>query len=616
MRKIYSRRVARPHFLHNKLYTALALSVLGCCIGVLSLLFAAMAYSLPHRILFFSYFLNSAIFILNLLPPVLLVWLFYFLFGRAWCAFLGSFLPVMAISIVNYYKIRLRADPFLAADLRLAAEAGNITANYSLEVNWLIWLTLAAFIAGLLFSIIFLPRRAQGGTMRSFGAASCLALMLVSYAALYTNAALYAKTTNAELVNPWSEVEVFVGRGCVYPFLYSMQDMFPVPPKGYDSALAAATLDMYRDADIPQDKQVSIMAIMLEAFSDFSDFPALSAHPAVAQVYAPWHDLQEQSISGNLITNIFAGGTVDTEWGFLTGYSTHDAFRANTDSYVWYLRGQGYQTFGSHPGHGWFYNRQNVNPFLGFEDYWFTENYYGRFVDPVSAIYHSDELLVNELFAQLASRIKDAPCFSFSVSYQNHGPYESAYTAGETYLSPENADLDAASCNILNNYLGGIAETITAMTTLTNNLEQLQEPVVLVLFGDHKPWSGNGNSVYAALGVDFNFSTTDGFFNYYATPYLIWANSAAMQTLGSPFCGAGGNFSPCFLMPAVFDQCAWEGPAFMQLSREMREITPLLHARGLYLTNGALTDTLPAPAQEFAAQFFAAQYYREQELAR
>ncbi len=60
------------------------------------------------------------------------------------------------------------------------------------------------------------------------------------------------------------------------------------------------------------------------------------------EVYAPWHALEEQSLSGRLLTNIFAGGTVDTEWGFLTGASEHDEYRGATGSYVRYFTAQGY----------------------------------------------------------------------------------------------------------------------------------------------------------------------------------------------------------------------------------------------------------------------------------
>lgn len=589
-----------------------ALTGLGCCVGVLTLLYGAAAYiKLPGLALFRSYFHHPALLGLNLLPPVLLIWLFYFLTRRGWGAFLGSFLPCVAVAMVNYFKIRLRSDPFLAADLTLISEAGGIVGNYSLDVDWLTWLTLGALLTGLLFSVLLIPKWPRRGWGRAFAAAACAAVCAVSCASLFTNSDLYQSTDNSEYINPWSDVEVFVSKGCLYPFLYSMRDMFPAPPPGYDGAQAQALLEAFSDADIPADKQVSVMGIMLEAFCDLTDFDFMADHPDAARVYDPWHALAEQGVSGRLLTNIFAGGTVDSEWGFLSGYSQHDDFRRDTDSYVWYLRDQGYQTFFSHPGYGWFYNRQNVNDYLGFQDSWFTENHYGALVDPTSAIYHSDDILVRELLAQLTQRTAEGPCFSFSVSYQNHGPYESAYSAGVEYFTPANSGMAAESCHIWNNYLRGVDFTIQAMVQLTQGLEELDRPVVLVLFGDHKPWGGNGNSAYADMGLTFDLGTLQGFYDYYATPYLIWANSAAKEVLGSDFTGEGGDFSPCFLMPKVFDLCGWTGPGFMQLARQVREITPLVHERGLYLSSGQITDALPQGQQDFVDRFLWAEYWRE-----
>lgn len=589
-----------------------ALTGLGCCVGVLTLLYGAAAYiKLPGLALFRSYFHHPALLGLNLLPPVLLIWLFYFLTRRGWGAFLGSFLPCVAVAMVNYFKIRLRSDPFLAADLTLISEAGGIVGNYSLDVDWLTWLTLGALLAGLLFSVLLIPKWPRRGWGRAFAAASCAAVCAVSCASLFTNSDLYQSTDNSEYINPWSDVEVFVSKGCLYPFLYSMRDMFSAPPPGYDGAQAQALLGAFSDADIPADKQVSVMGIMLEAFCDLTDFDFMAGHPDAARVYDPWHALAEQGVSGRLLTNIFAGGTVDSEWGFLSGYSQHDDFRRDTDSYVWYLRDQGYQTFFSHPGYGWFYNRQNVNDYLGFQDSWFTENHYGALVDPTSAIYHSDDILVRELLAQLTQRTAEGPCFSFSVSYQNHGPYESAYSAGVEYFTPANSGMAAESCHIWNNYLRGVDSTIQAMVQLTQGLEELDRPVVLVLFGDHKPWGGNGNSAYADMGLTFDLGTLQGFYDYYATPYLIWANSAAKEVLDSDFTGEGGDFSPCFLMPKVFDLCGWTGPGFMQLARQVREITPLVHERGLYLSGGQITDALPQGQQDFVDRFLWAEYWRE-----
>ena len=64
---------------------------------------------------------------------MLLIWLFYFLTRRGWCAFLGSFLPCIIVAMVNYFKLRLRSDPFLAADRRRVSEAGGIVGNYARE---------------------------------------------------------------------------------------------------------------------------------------------------------------------------------------------------------------------------------------------------------------------------------------------------------------------------------------------------------------------------------------------------------------------------------------------------------------------------------------------------
>ena len=75
--------------------------------------------------------------------------------------------------------------------------------------------------------------------------------------------------------------------------------------------------------------------------------------------------------------------------------------------------------------------------------------------------------------------------------------------------------------------------------------------------------------------------------------------------------GEGGDFSPCFLMNKVFELCGWEGPGFMELSRQLEAISPLIHTRGLFLSGGILTDALVPEEARFYQQFLQAQYYRE-----
>lgn len=597
------------------LWRVLAITALGCAAGLLTMALAATAYlNLPGWPLFLSYFHNPLIPALNLLPPVLLIWAVFFLTRRAWIAFPAAFIPVVGISLVNYFKIRLRSDPLLAADLKLAAEAGGIVGGYTLDLTWLVWFSLFSLIAGTLFAFFLIPKGEKGWQNRAFGALACLAMLAAAFQPLYLSDELYQRASNEALINPRSDVESYLSRGCVYPFLHTFGALNASRPEDYVPETGAALLAQFPDGDIPEDQKVHIMGIMLEAFCDLTDYPALAAQESVAEVYAPWHALEEQSVTGDLLTNIFAGGTVDSEWAFLTGYTTHGDFVKPTDSYVWYLRDQGYQTFGSHPGFGWFYDRENINQYLGFEEYWFTENHYGALVDPVAAQWHSDPLLAKELLAQLEERTRQGPCFSFSVAYQNHGPYDTNVTSGKAYLTPANSGMGQESCNIINNYLGGLSETIGAMTGLADGLAAMEEPVVLVLFGDHKPWLGNGNSAYTEAGVTFDLSTTQGFYDYYSTPYLIWANDAAKAALGSDFTGDGGDFSPCFLMTELFDLCGWEGPAFLQMSRDLRAITPLVHTQNLYWREDELTETLPEESADFLSRFLSAQYYREQEI--
>ena len=600
---------SQDHILHH-LWLAFALTGLGCAAGLVTLALSATAYpGLDSAALFGHYLSDPAVLAVNLLPPVLVMWTVYFLTRRAWLAFAAGYIPAVLVALVNYFKIRLRGDPMVAADLKLAGEAGNIVAGYTLDMTWLVWFAIGAFFVGLLFAVLLMPNGIRGWKERLFGTAACLALCAVAMSALYFNPRVYEQTAAPDFVNDRSDVEAYVGRGCLYPFLHTFRTLFAGRPAGYSAEDGAALLASFTDADIPEGQKVSVLGIMLEAFCDLTDLPALGEKEAVRRVYAPWHALEEQSVSGELLTNIFAGGTVDTEWAFLTGYSTHGDFTHTTDSYVWYLREQGYQTFGSHPGFGWFYDRENVNQYLGFQDYRFTENYYGALVDPVVAQWHSDGILMPELTKELEQRMADGPCFSFSVAYQNHGPYDTGSASGTRHLTAADG-LTPETQNLFNNYLNGVAETLAAVENLVADLEKMEEPVVLVLFGDHKPWAGNGNSGWTEVGAAFDLSTEAGFYEYYSTPYLIWANSAAKAVLGRDFTGAGGDFSPCFLMTEVFDRCGWEGPAFLQLSRQMRDITPLLHVRDLYWRDG-LTDALPAEEQGFLSAFLSAQYLRE-----
>ena len=596
----------------HRLWVFLWLTAFGIGIGMLSLYLTAHSYaSIDAQALWASYLELPLLVAMNLLLPLLLVYLGFFLFARPWAAYLLSAVPFLGLALASYYKVQLRGDPVLASDLRLIRTAGGIMDKYTFELTEPVRLVLGGFLLMLVLSIVLLRKERMSARGRLAGLMAMLTLALASYFELYTSADIYEKTANPSLINPWSEVEIYLSRGTTYPFLYSVQDMFPAAPSGYRESEASGTLAQYADADIPEGQKVTVVGIMLEAFSDLTDFPVLSGVPAIQKVYEPLHELEERSVSGRLLTNIFAGGTVDTEWGFLTGYSEHEEFRSATNSFVRYFKSQGYDALYRHPGYSWFYNRSNVNEYLGFDESVFNETGFGDLISMNDALYRSDAVLVDYLLNDIDSRTEtDDPLLLFSVSYQNHGPYPSE-TYWEEYVTPEKNGWSMESCCVINNYLAGVRSTVQEMARLADELEAREEPVLLVFFGDHKPWMGNGSSVYTEIGVNLDVSTQEGFYNYYATPYVIFANSAAKEVLGGDFTGDGGDFSPCFLMAKVFDECGWEGSGFMQLQREMRAVSPLMSESGWRMSDGQIVASLEGAAEDENDRYLRAQYYIE-----
>ncbi len=588
----------------HRVYMAVMLVLMGVGIGCVSLLLASSFFGRDGGAIFLNYFRHPHILALNLLPPILLVLLFWFLFGRAGAAFGTAAGIVLGFSVANFYKIQLRDDPLLAIDLTTVGEAGDILSRYQLTFHWKIGVTIFAVVFGLLFAHFLMRGRPPGLRVRAIGAAAVL-VCGAACAPLYANDALYdEQVAGTELIDIWSDMQVYVSKGFVYPFLHSIPDAFPHPPEGYDEGQAQALLGAYEDGTIEADEQVNIISIMLEAYMDLSVFEN-DRFQLSQDLYAPLHELQAECVSGPLVTNIFAGGTKDTEQGFLTGYTDPGNYRSPVNSYVWYLRSQGYTTEGFHPGGGWFYNRKNVNEYFGFERYLFVEDF--------EVEDRSDEFFFSELKEMWESRDKSAPYFNYSLSFQNHGGYDTTSTGEVSYVVQ--GELSDETYNMLNNYLTGVADTTQRLADLADYFRDCEEPVVLVFFGDHMPWMGNGNSGYTDMGLNLDLGDQEGFLNYYSTRYYIWANDAARAVTGNDFVGEGEAISPCFLMAKVFDLCGWEGPAYMQAMRPISQRLPVIQSLGNYMEGGVITQTLSPEGAELAADFSSLEYYWQNHFA-
>jgi len=578
---------------HHCAVSVAALIFLGIGTGLASLMLGASVFGMP---MFYSYFSSPLVVLLNLLPPVLLTLLLYWATGRSWIGFAVPALAVLTLSAVSFFKVQIRNEPLVFSDYRLVSEAGDSMAGYSLDVNWKIWAAAVYAAVGTVAAFLLLRHKPQVKT-RLIGAVFILVVSILMYGFLYTNDHIYAKAKGSYEISPWSSTEKYIARGFVYPFILSIGDPAAKLPPGYQKDSAAEILTAYGDDAIPEGEKVNIICLMLESYADLSVFDTIDFN---VDVYGPLHALQEESLSGSLVVNVFAGGTVDTERAFLTGYTLPGEFMTPVNSYVDYFRIEGYHTEGFHSGDGWYYDRKTVNMNLGFDSYYYLEDFQGS--------RRWDDYFFPKVLELYEARDQERPYFSYSLSYQNHGPYDSEKTSDTMYI--RKGALSDASYNILNNYLEGISDTTRRAADFIDYFRGRSEPVVVVLFGDHKPWLGNNHEVYRELGIDTDSKSVQGFYNLYNTPWLIWANDAARAVLGSDFTGDGGDFSPCFLMNRLFEACAWSGNGYMKAANELKSYVPVVStSTGFFEENGAVTEELSDKAGAVYENFRRIEYF-------
>ena len=154
----------------HRIWVFFWLTVLGAGIGLLSLYLTAHSYaSIDATALLQSYFKIPLLVMMNLLAPILLVYLGFFLFARPWAAYLLSALPFFTLALASYYKVQLRGDPVLATDLRLIRTAGGIMGNYTFEISAPVIVVLEGFVLMLVLSCLMLRKERMSPRPRHAG---------------------------------------------------------------------------------------------------------------------------------------------------------------------------------------------------------------------------------------------------------------------------------------------------------------------------------------------------------------------------------------------------------------------------------------------------------------
>ena len=123
------------------------------------------------------------------------------------------------------------------------------------------------------------------------------------------------------------------------------------------------------------------------------------------------------------------------------------------------------------------------------------------------------------------------------------------------------------------------------------------EPVVLVFYGDHLPYLGDNQKGYAELESEVSIpeNEREDILCSYKTPYVLWANDAAADTLNWSEAVAAldlpedGVLSASFLGSVLLDLTgrAGESPWFDFLS-SLRRIAPVVQKKTYILADGSV----------------------------
>jgi len=579
---------------------------LSFLIMTITFAFSSATFNLP---LFKSYFTGGWLLLMNFIPVFLLMTFVYLISNRLWVGFSLTGFLFVTMSLINKFKLMYRDDPFQFIDIKLFKESLMMTQRYSLRLSPRIIMLIIGLIAiAIILKMFFKKYKIQSKRIRISLLIILVIASILIFKDFYFNSKIYNQVGDKTLINIWVHSEQFQSKGFVYPFIYSIKDAKETELEGYDEQKAIEELSAMNYQDIPADRKANIISIMLEAYNDFSEFEGVELG---IDIYQNFHKLKSESIHGKLITNIFAGGTVDTERAFLTVYNSHPRYFRNTNSFVWYLKEQGYWTEAMHPITGSFYNRRNINEYLGFDSFDHYDNKYKyvqeAYLDDIDFFDYIIEGYEN-------SKKNNQPYFNFSVTYQNHGPYSTEKYTDKEYLKKK-SNYDEGIYNIINNYFAGIHKTDKAIKKLVDYFRNEEEPVIIIIFGDHNPWLGKDRVGYDMMNINLDLSSVEGFKNYYQTPYIIWGNNGAKKMFNKDFTGEGNNISPNFLMAELFQYLGWEGNEYMQYLLKVKDKFDVIH-KLYFKENGEYKKELSNENEELWENFLNVEYYYSHNFKR
>ena len=417
------------------------------------------------------------------------------------------------LGIANGYILLKRVTPFNAQDLKIAGDGIALINNYC---NGFEVVVIAVGAVALLIWLISMWRRGgqYAGKIHHIAALIGIIVCGVLYT-FVTNIAIDKRVVSTYFGNIAFAYEDY---GLPYCFSASLFNTGISEPNGYTKK-AMAKID--KDGELNQtatsrssDELPNIIVVQLESYFDVANAEFFTTSEDACPNL---HNLYQNYSNGYFKVPSVGAGTANTEFEVLTGmnlryfgpgeypYKTYSK-KHPTESAATALASLGYGTHALHDNTGNFYSRANVFNNMGFDT--FTSKEFMNVLQTTENGWAKDEILTHHIMEAMDTTKQED--FVFTVSVQGHGNYPETQVIENPKIKVEGIE-DEALKNKWEYYVNQVYEMDQFVGDLIKEVEERNEPSVVVFYGDHLPTMG-----LKAEDLKSRY--------LYNTNYVIWDN--------------------------------------------------------------------------------------------
>lgn len=462
----------------------------------------------------------------------LLILAMYFLVRRIWLAMALVSVPALIFHIISAFKLILRNEPFYPWDFNLAGEATNIISSVALHPTKMMIAAAVYVAASLLVALVldlWVLRRNRPGTRASLAAFAAMTAAFGLLAGHWLSEGYIQEHTIP--VRMYNQRWTYEENGFVYAFAANVYVARQDAPADYSAEAIRAEVQDYSGSE--GSVEPNVIVVMSEAFADIWNAKELQFDEPLAPTYL---ELAEQYPSGNCLTSEYGGSTANCEFEVLTGYSTYQMpsgivpymsyLNQQTDNYTTFLQSRGYYTLALHPYQRSFFSREKAYGLMGFQDFYSEEHFEGaervRYMK-----YVSDDDLADRIIEEFErNQQTDRGFFCHVVTMMNHTSYHKSDWPEETQVGmTASCELTEKEYDVLRCYATGVQLEDQMLAKLVDYFSDVEEPTVLLFFGDHQPSLGTpGYELMLRIGYVEDNTSLEGILALQSTPYLIWNN--------------------------------------------------------------------------------------------